>query len=50
MERIKAGTNKEVPTAHHYPVMIISISIIWYYFVRHGKIAMKFNWQKIKWI
>ena len=50
MERSKAGMEKEVPTAHHVQIMTILIRIIWYYFARCGKNAMKFNWQKIKWI
>ena len=50
MERSKAGMKKEVPSAYHYPIMTILISIICYYFVRHEKNAMKLNWQNIKWI
>ena len=44
MERSKAGTKeKRSPDGVIYPNHNTIMNIIWQYFIRHGKSAMKFN-------
>ena len=42
-ERSKAGTKKRTDDLSPPNQNKLLINIIWYYFIRYGKIAMKFN-------